>query len=157
MRVVGPMTGEAIAARAQALVGVRFRAQGRSAAGLDCVGLVAAALGRDSVPGDYAMRGGSLDALVLELGRAGLAEVADLRAGDVMIVKAGPGQLHLGVWTGAALVHADAGLRRVVERPGAVPWPVVSVWRMPGGGEEERTPPLCCACSPLPANAEEDR
>ena len=49
--------------------------------------------------------------------------------GDLLMMRTGPGQLHLGIWTGAGLVHADAGLRRVVERPGAPPWPVLGCWR----------------------------
>ena len=41
----GPRSGAAIAAAARALVGVPFRLQGRDPAlGLDCVGLVGAAL-----------------------------------------------------------------------------------------------------------------
>jgi hypothetical protein len=121
--------GEAIAARARALVGTRFRAQGRGADGLDCVGVVAAALGRGDVRRDYALRGGCLIALEAELLAAKLVPAAGRAAGDVLVMRAGPGQLHLGVWTGAGLVHADAGLRRVVERPGEAPWPVVGVWR----------------------------
>ena len=50
-------------------------------------------------------------------------------SGDVLLALAGPGQLHLAIWTGDGVIHADAMLRRVVERPGAPPWPVVSVWR----------------------------
>ena len=46
-----------------------------------------------------------------------------------MLMATGPGQLHLGVWTGEGLVHADAGLRRVVERPGVPPWRVLGMWR----------------------------
>jgi cell wall-associated NlpC family hydrolase len=121
-------------ARARALVGVRFRAQGRTAAGVDCVGLVAAALGRTGVRSDYALRGGSLTALEGALVDAGLREAEAAEPGDVLVMQAGPGQWHLGVWTGAGLVHADAGLRRVVERPGDVPWPLVSVWRGSGEG-----------------------
>lgn len=122
--------GEAIAERARAMVGVRFRPQGRSAAeGLDCVGLAAAALELGGVRADYPLRGGSGAALADALRRAGLSEVASAEAGDVLVMWAGAGQLHLGVWTGSGLVHADAGLRRVVERPGAVPWAVLSVWR----------------------------
>jgi hypothetical protein len=127
--------GEAIAQRARALVGTRFRAQGRDADGLDCVGLVAVALGRAGVRRDYALRGGCLGSLEAELSAAGLARVQEPAAGDVLVMRAGPGQLHLGVWTGGGLVHADAGLRRVVERPGEVPWPVVGVWRDVAGGE----------------------
>lgn len=130
--------GEEVAARARGLVGVRFRPQGRNAAeGLDCVGVAAAALGlspatMSGVRADYAPRGGSADVLAGALAKAGLECVAQALAGDVLVMRAGPGQLHLGVWTGTGLVHADAGMRRVVERPGAVCWPVVSVWRVRG-------------------------
>jgi len=84
------------------------------------------------VRGDYALRGGSLVELENGLRASGLVAVEQAAAGDLVVMRAGPGQWHLGVWTGDGLVHADAGLRRVVERPGAVPWPVVSVWRPRG-------------------------
>jgi hypothetical protein len=38
-------------------------------------------------------------------------------------------QLHMVVITPGAFVHADASLRRVVERPLPIPWPIVGVWR----------------------------
>jgi len=121
---------DATLARARASVGTRFRAQGRGADGLDCIGFVAVSLGVERVRSDYALRGGCLDDLAGELERAGLYRVKARRAGDVLVMRAGPGQLHLGIWTGAGLVHADCGLRRVVERPGEVPWPIISVWRL---------------------------
>jgi hypothetical protein len=121
-----------IVARARACVGIRFRAQGRGRDGLDCVGLVAAALGIERVRADYALRGGSGDALAGELRAQGLRPVGRSRPGDVLVMRAGPGQLHLGIWTGSGLVHADAGLRRVVERPGEPPWAVVEQWRVGG-------------------------
>lgn len=128
-------TGADIAARARALVGVRFRPQGRDpAVGLDCVGLVAAALRVCEVRGDYPLRGGNLDELERELARAGLRRAAGRKTGDVLVMRAGPAQLHLGIATEAGLVHADAGLKRVVERPGAVAWPVLGAWR-PEAGE----------------------
>jgi cell wall-associated NlpC family hydrolase len=122
---------EGIVARARALVGVRFRAQGRCAAGgVDCIGLAAAALELDGVRQDYALRGGCGARLAEELRLAGLAPVSAAEAGDLLVMQAGPGQLHLGIWTGAGLIHADAGLKRVVERPGSPPWPVAEVWRV---------------------------
>ena len=125
------MTGEEIVARARALVGVRFRPQGRSAeAGLDCVGLVAAALNVGTVPSNYALRSGSLEALEKGLAEAGLRCTVEAEQGDVLVMRAGPGQLHLGIVAGEGMVHADAGLRRVVERPGPPEWPVLSVWRL---------------------------
>jgi lipoprotein Spr len=130
------MRGEAIVARARALVGVRFRPQGRSAGlGLDCIGLAAMATERPlaGVPRDYRLR--SSDAATLEAGlrSAGLVPVApdEAAGGDLLVVQAGPAQLHVIVLTGAGFVHADAGLRRVVEVPGAVPWPALSGWRVP--------------------------
>lgn len=123
---------DAIVARARACVGVRFRAQGRERDGLDCIGLVAAALGIGQVRSDYALRGGSSAQLMEGLRAAGLRPAAKVKTGDLLLMQAGPGQLHLGIWTGGGLVHADAGLRRVVERPGEVPWPVISVWRQSG-------------------------
>ena len=105
---------DAVAERARALIGTRFRPQGRGPDGLDCA---------------EPERGGDLMALECGLAEAGLRPVDEKMAGDVIVMRSGPGQLHLGVWTGEGLVHADAGLRRVVERPGAPQWPIVSIWR----------------------------
>ena len=122
------MTRVEVAARA--LVGVRFRLHGRDAThGLDCVGLVALALRAGGylgeLPSGYSLRGGDwglLDRL--------LVRVAEAEPGDVLLMAAGPGQIHLGIRTAGGFVHADAGLRRVVERPGMPPWPLIGVWRM---------------------------
>lgn len=122
--------GAAIVARARSLVGVRFRAQGRSAAtGLDCIGLVAEALGLSSPPADYRLRAGSAPELESGLAAAGLRRArTDAAEGDVLVMQPAPHQLHLGIWTGGGIVHADARLRRVVERPGEPPWPVIGIW-----------------------------
>lgn len=124
---------ERIVARARALVGVRFRPQGRSrTTGLDCIGVAAAAIDAPSPPGDYALRGGSEARLAEGLAAAGLRRVegAAAAAGDVVVLAPGQGQLHLAVLTATGLVHGDAGLRRVVERPGPPPWPIASIWRI---------------------------
>lgn len=123
--------GDAIVARARALIGVPFRPQGRSReAGLDCVGLAAAAVGATAVPRDYELRGSSPARLAGGLHAAGLRRVDSARAGDVLAMAAGPSQLHLAIYSGTGLIHGDAGLRRVVERPGPAPWPVLGIWRM---------------------------
>lgn len=127
----------AVAAAARAHVGVRFRPQGRDPAqGLDCVGLVAVALtgagARVAAPVGYAMRGGDPGDVAAALTAVGLRVVADARAGDVLVCRSGPGALHLGVDGGGGVIHADAGAGRVVERPGAPPWPVIARFRWEG-------------------------
>ncbi|MFH7191577.1 hypothetical protein ACHWGL_32290, partial [Klebsiella pneumoniae] len=57
----------------------------------------------------YALRGGDWGLLDRMLVR-----VAEAAAGDVLLMAAGPGQIHLGIRTAGGFVHADAGLRRVV-------------------------------------------
>lgn len=130
-------SADEIVAAARALLGIRFRPQGRSPeTGLDCVGVVAASVGAGRVPCDYALRGGSPERLGAALEAAGLRRVETVRAGDVLVLAAGPAQLHLGIFTGTGLVHGDAGLRRVVERPAPLPWPIIHIWR-PGPAAKE--------------------
>ncbi len=125
-----------VAMAAQAMVGAPFRLHGRDPArGLDCVGVVAAALRagghQGPVPDGYALRCGNAAAYAACW--AGLAPADGCISGDVLLCRPGPGQLHLAIRTDQGVVHADAGLRRVVERPGAVPWPVVAAWRLGEG------------------------
>lgn len=120
-----------IVARARALIGTRFRPQGRTAAeGLDCIGLVALAIDARNVPCDYALRGNATDRLAEGLKAAGLAVADSMAPGDVLVLAPGVTQLHLGIFTGTGLVHGDAALRRVVERPLPFPWPILGIWRL---------------------------
>ena len=118
-------------ARAMALVGTRFRAQGRGPDGLDCVGLVIATFGIpvDSAPRNYRLRGDHLararQCLDPHFRRV---PVSQLRPGDVFLLKLGV-QLHLAVRTAQGFVHAHANIRRVVETPGMPEWPIAGVYR----------------------------
>lgn len=121
------------AERARALVGTRFRAQGREAAtGLDCAGLAIAAfrLPRDEFRRDYRLRGDHRRELESVLGRD-FRRVArsQSRPGDIMILNVARDQLHLAISTGAGFVHADAKLGKVVETPGAPRWQIIAVYR----------------------------
>lgn len=134
------MSGASGLAVARAAIGARFRLHGRDpATGLDCVGLVALALRaqgmRAAAPDDYALRTGDGALAAGALQRAGLMPVEDAMPGDVLLLRSGPGQLHLAIAGEASIVHADAVLRRVVERPGAPPWPILSCWRFLQGEE----------------------
>lgn len=118
-------------ATARTLVGTPFRLHGRdSVSGVDCVGLVSLAFGRPGeAPSGYTMRGGEGAAFetLLRTLRCKRRRVAPKRR-DVFLLASGPAQFHLGIWTGDSLIHADAGLRRVVETPGWPRWPLLSAW-----------------------------
>lgn len=119
----------AIVAEARALIGTPFRLQGRDASGLDCVGLVAAVYGRSSVaPNNYPLRGTDIESAEAYLDQHFRRRRGDPEQGDVLLLTPGPAQLHIGIWTGTSLVHAHAGLRRVVETPGAPAFPLLGIW-----------------------------
>ena len=120
------------AQRARALVGTRFRLQGRDEQGLDCVGVAIAVFGlpAEAVRRNYRVRGEYEDELRTFLRKQfRRVPVKQLRPGDLMLMRVAADQLHLGIWTGAGFVHADAGLRRVVETPGCPPWPLAAIYR----------------------------
>lgn len=129
--------GDDIALRARALVGTRFRPQGRDPrSGLDCVGTAASAAGiaPERIRRDYALRGPGLVEVEHGLCDLGCLPVPGDAAepGDVIVCLAGPQQIHLVIATDGGFVHADARVRLVVERPLPLPWPVLGVWRLTG-------------------------
>lgn len=118
--------------RARALVGTRFRPQGRSNEGLDCVGLVLAAFGlpSDKVRRNYRLSGdhrAELEKGLLQHFHAVGAK--DVRPGDVLLLQVACDQLHLAIRTSAGFVHAHARVGRVVETPGAPEWPLLAAYR----------------------------
>jgi hypothetical protein len=122
---------EDVVARARSLVGCRFRPQGRDPElGLDCVGVVCAAfeIPADSIPRDYRLRGGAVGRIEFELKRF-FSTVATAAAGDVMLFEVAVNQLHLGILTERGFIHADAGLKAVVETPGMPSWQILSAFR----------------------------
>ncbi len=131
------MTGEELAAQAMALVGAPFRLHGRDpATGLDCVGVLAAALAACGttarLPGGYVLRNRILPELGEYVDGNGFAPVAGpFAAGDVALVRAGPCQFHLLIAAGNEnFVHAHAGLRQVICGEFPAEWPVLQHWRI---------------------------
>jgi murein DD-endopeptidase / murein LD-carboxypeptidase len=125
---------EAIVAAGRALIGVRFRPQGRSIEhGLDCIGVAIMATGIEgrAVRRDYGLRGFDLEEVHRDFDASGFVGLAPAAAepGDILVTSPGPAQLHLVLKTDFGYLHADLRLRRVVEVPGPVPWPVLSAWR----------------------------
>lgn len=133
------MSGEALARAAESYVGAGFRLHGRDPlTGFDCLGLVLVALGDIGKPVGFPLRYGlrNLDSQrFLRLAEsAGFVEAADLSLdhGDVLALEPGPAQLHLAIVIPGGVVHAHAGLGRVVRTPFPLPWPIAGHWRLIG-------------------------
>jgi cell wall-associated NlpC family hydrolase len=131
------MSGAALAEAALALVGTRFRLHGRDPQhGLDCIGLLGAALERIgrpvALPPRYTMRNRDLAGLLPAPETLGFAAAsASFQPGDTILTQPGPGQFHLAIASPeGGWVHAHIGLRRVVHQPGPPPGPVVHHWRL---------------------------
>lgn len=129
--------GERLAAAAEALIGTPFRFRGRDRqTGLDCVGLVLAALeagGRSAGPlTGYSVRQTSLSRHEGAAPTHGFEPAAGpVEPGDLVLVRPGPAQVHLLVAAaGGGFVHAHAGLGRVVLTPPPCPWPIERRWRL---------------------------
>ena len=120
------------AERARALLGTRFRPQGRGAEGLDCIGVILATFGipSEAVRSNYALGGNQQSEVeqgLLNFFRR--VRPSELRPGDVMFMDVTGEQLHLAVRTANGFVHAHAGIRRVVETPGMPDWKLLGVYR----------------------------
>lgn len=131
------MTGADLARAAEALVGTRFRLHGRDpATGLDCIGLLAAALARCgrqiAVPTGYPWRLSRIEPWLPDPAACGFTAATEpFQAGDVAMLIPGPAQYHLAI-TGSGLgwVHAHAGLRRIVCQPNRPDGALTHHWRL---------------------------
>lgn len=120
-------------AAAHGVVGAKYRLQGRDARfGLDCVGLAGIALRaagcRSDIPASYALRGGTEDGMLALIDACALVRTEPALPGDLLLFAVGPAQFHLAIKSASGIYHADAMLRRVVERPGLPPWRLVGSW-----------------------------
>lgn len=130
-------SGERIAHHAVALIGAPFRLHGREpATGLDCVGLVSAVLvaaGASPVaPQGYRLHNASVLPWLAFARRSGLAVVSDrIAPGDVLLLGLSSVQQHLTIAVGQGdIVHAHAGLRRVVRQRLDPSASILTRWRL---------------------------
>ncbi len=132
------MSGNELAHAAESFVGASFRLHGRDPIiGLDCVGLALLAMAEIGravrLPASYQLRNLEPERFLQLPAAAGFVEAPDfeLEDGDVLIFAPGPAQLHLAiVAVGGGVIHAHAGLRRVVRTPLPLPWPIIGHWRL---------------------------
>ncbi|MEO6041799.1 MAG: hypothetical protein ABIP41_07860 [Croceibacterium sp.] len=129
--------GAALACAAEQFIGAPFRLHGRDpATGLDCVGVIAAALqaiGRDPVvPSGYALRQCDVGGHLHTAEHNAFAPASgSISPGDLLLVRPGPAQHHLLVaGSSGGFIHAHAGLRRVVHAPPPLQWPILRHWRL---------------------------
>ena len=131
------MTGTDLATAALTLVGTPFRLHGRDpASGLDCIGVLEAALARAGkparLPNGYPLRARRLPDLHRTTAMLGLDEAdGNVIPGDVVMLRVSPCQLHLAIaMCPMTAVHAHAGLRKVVLAPLPLEWPRIAHWRL---------------------------
>jgi len=132
------MSGTALAEEAEKLLGRPFRLHGRDPrTGLDCIGLLAAALaatGREvDFPTGYRIRTCHFEGLPALAATHGFRRVNDnAAAGDVLLTRPGPGQLHLVIAATRPrhFIEAHAGIGRVILRPSSSGDRVLQHWRL---------------------------
>ena len=139
--------GDTLANAAEALAGTRFRLHGRDrVTGLDCIGLVGAALadcGRTvRYPRGYRLRNADIGRWFGFAADNGLrSRKGAIQRGDVLLTRPGPAQHHLLVSLGdARFVHAHAGLRQVVIQQLIPLDPILAQWRIGPNPEQSWQP-----------------
>jgi hypothetical protein len=104
--------------------------------GLDCIGVALLAAAGAGVPigplPAYALSGDHGLLLEETLAALGCRRVRHIRPADLIEYRLAPHHRHLAVLTEAGIIHAHAGLGKVVEAPAPHDWPIAAIWALPG-------------------------
>lgn len=120
------------AARAASVIGAPFRLNGASVdSGFDCVGLTAFCYGLDptTLPRRVGLGRVAPEVWHSALAKAGFIAAGTPKTGDLLLLDCGRGRWHLGVAVGSGLIHAHAGLRRVVYAATCAPMILLARYR----------------------------
>ena len=127
-----------LADAAEQLVGAPFRLHGRTAAtGLDCIGVLAVSLEaigcKAPLPSAYSLRARRIPGLSMIAMRCGFNAVSGaLQPGDALLARVGACQFHLFVTARCGrLIHAHAGVGRVIIEPMPQNCIIAGHWRLP--------------------------
>jgi cell wall-associated NlpC family hydrolase len=112
-------TPDDLVASAREFLGTPFAHMGRNAHGVDCIGLVIlsvenAGMGRYDTPGydrqpsRYLLTDGIAEHLV----RVG---ISDIKRGDLLVFRFGRYPQHVGIYSGATVIHCYEQVGRVIE------------------------------------------
>ncbi len=132
------ITPEQLVDQARQWLGVRYRHQGRTRFGADCLGFISGVLAELG-----SMR--AIEVLPLNYGRAPRGELLDVLSKNCRQIELQPGALilfrwpntqdpsHAGIFTGENVIHADQLLGRVVEHGYRAVWVklTISTWALP--------------------------
>lgn len=128
---------ERLALAARQFIGSPFHLHGRDPlTGMDCVGLVLLSLQSIGIKvrhiPPYSLRQIGDELPEEALNQVGFARtLGAVGPGDLLLTQPGPAQLHLLIAGNAnCAIHSHAGLRRVVETPMPLPWPILRKWRL---------------------------
>lgn len=127
----------ALAKAASHYLGIRFRLHGRDpATGLDCVGLLVRSLAdvgcRPVSPQGYRLHNTDPARWLTYADQSGLVlAVGSIERGDVILLRPGPAQQHIVIAEGSGdVIHAHAGLGRIVRQPMKLAEQMLVHWRL---------------------------